>query len=180
MVWQLQYWGAAYDGNTPVVQAPVRTLGPDTATSECLGTIRTPLCAWETWSACIIQYKGEFCRVVGLTAPTSDPRVQDAFILKEYVVVATEPIYPRHATTRSYQVWFGEYTVERFTPRAGAVRLRVLSRTCQATGCDYSHPMLSSTYIYEPFSDGWHLVRVPGFYCIVCVMEGECSSPSIC
>src|ERR1041384_3643138 len=48
---------------------------PNTASSACIGTAATPLCAVETLLACLVRNDDTLCRRIGATPPARNPEV---------------------------------------------------------------------------------------------------------
>ena len=61
----------AQNQSAPLADVPppdkIRFVGPDDATSKCIGNPKTPLCAMETFFACSARQDMDLCRKVGVT-----------------------------------------------------------------------------------------------------------------
>jgi hypothetical protein len=70
-------------------------IGPDTATSLCLGAPSTPACAAETLLACLTRGDDALCRAVGTAVP---PRASGEKQQTEYVTDRVSLIRPEDVT----------------------------------------------------------------------------------
>ncbi len=74
-------------------EAPGR-IGPEAATSTCLGAPATPACATETLLACLARGDAALCRAVGAATPPRSGEPQQT----EYVMERVSLIRPEDVT----------------------------------------------------------------------------------
>ena len=99
-------------------EAPGRIM-PDRATSTCIGTAGTPVCAAETLLACLARTEDSLCRRIG-AAPPARPVGDPGRIQIEYVVVRVSVIRPQDITddTRDLDFYKPGYTLVEMDRRA--------------------------------------------------------------
>jgi len=85
MVMVLLIGGCALDGERP---SPVRRITQTSATSDCIGDPKTPLCAVETFIACFARENRALCQRVG----RPDVQFVGGAQTVEYIIGPIEPI----------------------------------------------------------------------------------------
>ena len=92
---------------------------PTSATSTCIGTATTPVCAAETWLACLARGDESLCRRVGAVPPAR--RLDNAGNIQiDYVLVRVSVIKPEDITddTRDLDWYKPGYTLIEMDRRA--------------------------------------------------------------
>lgn len=99
---------------------------PATASSTCIGTAATPLCAVETLLACLVRNDDTLCRRVGATPPTRNAETAGP-LQTEYAIERMSVIRPNDITddTRDLE-WF----------KPGYTLVEVSRRLCPASEAD--------------------------------------------
>lgn len=92
---------------------------PDGATSRCIGSAATPVCAAETLLACLARADDSLCRQVGATPPAR-PVGNAGKIQIDYVIVRVSVIRPEDITddTRELDWYKPGYTLIEMDRRA--------------------------------------------------------------
>jgi hypothetical protein len=129
-------------------------IGPERASSSCIGTAATPVCAAETLLACLARGDDSLCRRVG-AAPPGRPVENAGKIQLDYVVVRVSVIRPEDITDDTRDLdWY----------RPGYTLIEMDRRTCPAsdTGCDGDDWDDLQVYL-RPVTDGapdkrWEIV----------------------
>ena len=128
-------------------------------TSRCVGDPRTPLCALDTWSACLLWGEPSLCEKVGLSGQEFRADEMGSTFEWEYTIwqIAVRSIEARHlariesgrlATRRPELDWF----------RPGYIDIRWTERFCK-----YHHRDDCVTHdgegvlIVRPMGDEWHV-----------------------
>lgn len=125
-------------------------IGLDSASSACIGSNATPVCAAETLLACLFRADGTLCRQAGL-----DPRT----ITREPTIVATEYAIDRVSVIRAEDVTEDLRDVDWFKPGFALVELR--QRMCRAADCEDAD--WDDVQVYaQPVDNGWRIVTWRG------------------
>ncbi len=124
----------------------VRTITLKSATSDCIGDPKTPLCAVETFLACSVRQDMSLCRKVGV----DDFGFDDSIGAIEYVVSS-------HHTIREGDIPEELRSADWFRP--GYEEIHILERFCLAkrVPCPQIWPTPYS-YFVRPIDGHWHVV----------------------
>jgi hypothetical protein len=129
---------------------------PNTATSACIGTAATPLCAVETLLACLVRNDDGLCRRIGATPPTRNSETPGP-LQAEYAIERISVIQPEDITddTRDLE-WF----------KPGYTLVEVSRRLCPASepDCDSLNWEYLQVYLRPAGTGGgpWQIVTWRG------------------
>ncbi len=136
-------------------QAPAR-ITPTSATSGCIGSLATPVCAAETLLACLTRNDDGLCRQVGAAPPT---RSADAAgpLQVEYTIDRVSVIRPEDVTDDTRDLdWF----------KPGYTLVEISRRTCPASQANCEDNSWEYVQVYlRPAAGGsspWQVVNWRG------------------
>jgi len=125
-------------------------IGPDRASSSCIGTATTPVCAAETLLACLARGEDWLCRRVG-AAPPARPVENAGKIQIDYVIVRVSVIRPEDITDDTRDLdWY----------KPGYTLIEMDRRSCAATEAVCDSDDWDDLQVYLRRADGgnWEIV----------------------
>ena len=120
----------------------IRVITPATATSDCIGDLKTPVCAVETFMACTSRREMSLCHRVGVT-DISLPKESEStrYRILSVKILEEKDIPPDLRDSYWYRPSYADITVLEY----------IASRPRCQDECTYS-------YSAKPTSDGWKIV----------------------
>lgn len=123
-----------------------RTITQTKATSDCIGSPVTPLCAADTFLACILRHQIDLCKKVGQQRMYFGPR----YVSEEYYIVAQKTLREQDILERFKDAYWH---------RPGFVEMTVKSRSRLDNGGFYPAKGWDTyTYMLKPVDGRWHVV----------------------
>ena len=127
-------------------EVPYR-IGPETATSDCIGKPSTPVCAYETWLACSIRREPTLCARVGISGVRFNR--YDGPPHELYYDILSVTAIPARVAAR--------LPVDETRFKAGYVDIRGAVRGCQTTDdCTDTDPAWDMA-VLRPVGSAWHI-----------------------